>query len=341
MSLPTVSVLNAAIDTIYSVFSNRKTRPGNRYAVGLLQKMRRIFLNAYRADVDFEVTDVLDGSIEAFFGPIVASDGEDDDIAITDSQDDTIYGLLNLAATLARDANDVALTDDAETLAGSMLSAGVIGTALSGDAAAGDVFGVNSANDTKDGGLYAAKGSEPADNDIFMCTSISTIFYLGNHASDFTEGEVAAANSSAVPSVGYRFRVQGANDTTDNGLQAAKGAVVVDNDLFIVTNVGSTSAPGDAAVAYLGNAALIAGEAITVDSGFGRAVAVGDIFQVGGIGDTYDNGLQAAKGIAPADGDVFDVTGATAGSFAVKYLGTVAGISTTDEEQVDFVSLGS
>ncbi len=344
MALPTVSVLNAAIDTIYSVFSNRKTRPGNRYAVGLLQKMRRVFLGAYRADVDFVVTDLLDDSLEGFIGPAIAADADDYDFVVTDTQDPNLFCAMSLSELVADDGTGpLTITDDLETLVASILSGGQIGTILSGDAVVGDIYEVASTGDTVGNEHTAAKGSAPAQYDKFMVTAIGSspsIFFLGGGDGNYADGELAEENTSAIPALGDVFRVQGTGDTTDDALEGAKGSAVADNDTFIITGLGSISNPTGASVDYLGNAAILAGE-LRGSDGLGRAPVVGDLFQVGGTGDTTDNALQAAKGSAPADGDVFEVTGVTAGSVSIKYQGTVAGISTTDEEQVDFVSLGS
>lgn len=56
----------------------------------------------------------------------------------------------------------------------------------------------------------------------------------------------------------------------------------------------------------------------------GRAPEVGDVFAVGGTGDTTDDALQTAKGSAPADGDLFEVTNVGSGTEAVAYLGAAA-----------------
>ncbi|KKK51042.1 hypothetical protein LCGC14_3118920, partial [marine sediment metagenome] len=148
MALPTVSVLNAAIDTIYSVFSNRKTRPGNRYAVGLLQKMRTIFLNAYRGDVDFTVTDGQDDSLEGFFGAAIADTAEDYEYTPTNDQDANLYVMFRKLEDMAVDADDLTLTDNTEFLAAALLAGGEIGTAVGQECVAGDVFSVATANDT-------------------------------------------------------------------------------------------------------------------------------------------------------------------------------------------------
>ena len=64
----------------------------------------------------------------------------------------------------------------------------------------------------------------------------------------------------------------------------------------------------------------------------GRAAVEGDIFQVGGTGDTTDNALQTAKGGAPADGDLFQVA---AGAATFIYLGNVGTPVETDSESVN------
>ena len=53
------------------------------------------------------------------------------------------------------------------------------------------------------------------------------------------------------------------------------------------------------------------------------AILVGNVFQVGGTGDTTDNALAAAKGGAVADNDTFAVTNVTGGSEAVVYVGNL------------------
>lgn len=50
----------------------------------------------------------------------------------------------------------------------------------------------------------------------------------------------------------------------------------------------------------------------------GEAIVIGDVFTVGGTGDTTDNALEAAKGAAVAANDVFKVTGI--GAAAVIFL---------------------
>lgn len=82
-------------------------------------------------------------------------------------------------------------------------------------------------------------------------------------------------------------------------------------------------------------------EAIAVDGELGLAYAaintneltmpIGTVFQVGGAGDFTDNVLATAKGSAPADGDIFQISGAD----AVTYLGA-AQPDFSDDERADF-----
>ncbi len=342
MALPTVTVLNAAIDTIYSVFSNRKTRPGNRYAVGLLQKMRRVILGAYRGDVDFVVVDLADESLEAFMSPTIAADAEDYDIPIADGQDANLWDLFNLSEEKTFE-DDLTYTNDADSnLRGAFITPGEILVGVGAPLLVGDIFQVTAAGDTVDDAFEAAKGSAPANGDFFMLTNVTVgeeeIVWLGLDIS--ADGEFPELdNTDLISAVGATYRVQGTGDTVDNALQAAKGSAVADDDLFVVTGSSVIASSGANSIAYLGPDADLGIAEGALPAAFGRDVVVGDIFQVGGTGDTIGNDLESAKGSAVADGDVFEVTNVTLGSRAIKYLGAVASISTTDEEIVDFVAL--
>lgn len=63
----------------------------------------------------------------------------------------------------------------------------------------------------------------------------------------------------------------------------------------------------------------------------GRPARAGDVFQVGGTGDTTDNVLGTAKGAAVADGDVFVVNAAGTGvTYLVDALDAMASDETAD-----------
>ncbi len=241
MALPTIAVFNTAINAIYDVAANRKTLPGTRYVVGLLQKARAYLITAYAPDVDFVVTDVQDEELNTFIGS---------------------------AAALVFDA-DFAVTDVADAdLAAFFITTGELATALPGSAAA----------------------------------------------------------------VGDIFKVQGSGDTTDNALQGAKGSAPANDDYFIVTNIVTE------AVVYLGNAAVAFADG-ELRATFGKDIVVGDIFQVGGDGDTVQNDLQTAKGSAPADGDVFEVATLAVAAPTITWLGDRASVDFSDNEIADFVNL--
>lgn len=101
-----------------------------------------------------------------------------------------------------------------------------------------------------------------------------------------------------VPVVGDIFKVQGTGDTLDGALETAKGGAPANEDIFVVSNV---LVP---AVVFLAATTLADGE---IWEGAAADVAVGLIFKVAGTGDTTDNALEAAKGSAVADEDMFIV----------------------------------
>ena len=116
---------------------------------------------------------------------------------------------------------------------------------------------------------------------------------------EFFAGELATGLGAA-PAIGDIFKVAGTGDTTDNALETAKGGAVADEDMFVVSAIAS----GSEAVVFLGNTATLADGEIWEGL---TTVVVGDIIKVAGTGDTTDNALQAAKGSAPADEDMFIV----------------------------------
>lgn len=90
----------------------------------------------------------------------------------------------------------------------------------------------------------------------------------------------------------------------------------------------------DFVVTDLADATLVAFFASTGELGIAaaaqnRPLEVGFVFQVGGVGDTTDNALAAAKGSAVADGDIFEVT--NTGTPAVAYLGAAGTLDFTAE----------
>ncbi len=346
MALPTVSALNTIIDDLYSFFTQDKTIPGNRYAVGLIQKFRAQALKQYRVagddSTDIVITDNQDASLEQLLGPAVGAAGEDWDLIVTDAQDENLYSFYNLSETFAFD-DDLTVTDVLESNLPAFF-AGELATGLGQAPVVGDVFKVAGTGDTIDNDIEASKGSAPADEDFFLVTNVTAgseeIIFLGN--AETADGELAEDKSSVAAIVGDIFRVGGTGDTVGNDLEAAKGSAVADNDLFVVTGVSALNVAGNT-VSFLGNAAVAAGELSEAPAspnvgGFGRAVRVGDRFQVGGTGDTLDNALQTSKGSAPADGDIFEITNITVGTRAIKFLGDVADITFADEEIADFVA---
>lgn len=172
-------------------------------------------------------------------------------------------------------ADDIAITvndaTDADLPAFFASPAGELFVAKGGAIVVGDTFTVTSNADTTDNALEGAKGAAVAAGDIFVVTDISTeavVFVVTDIAgpkgniqltvSDITDanlaaffaGELLAAKTAAgdvAIAVGDIFKVQGTGDTTDNALEAAKGSGVVDEDIFVVTDISTE------AVIFVGN----------------------------------------------------------------------------------------
>lgn len=75
---------------------------------------------------------------------------------------------------------------------------------------------------------------------------VNTNRLAGTHTvTDSAQANIAALITALVRSPGDFFKVLGTGDTTDNGLQAAKGGVaVVANDLFYVVSASSVQYVG-------------------------------------------------------------------------------------------------
>jgi len=63
MALPTIAVVSAAVDSLYAVLADRKTREKNRKAVQALQGLKSAVVNAYEADYTVVVTDATDAGV--------------------------------------------------------------------------------------------------------------------------------------------------------------------------------------------------------------------------------------------------------------------------------------
>ena len=137
-------------------------------------------------------------------------------------------------------------------------------------------------------------------------------------------GELALASAAGSVKTGDVFTVQGAGDTTDNALAAAKAAgMLIDAQITVTDTTDATIAALTAATGELG-----------IDIG-AMQVRDGFRFRVLGTGDTTNNALQTAKGSAPAANDVFEVTTSGAG---VTYIGNAATVASGDLFEVSDTS---
>jgi hypothetical protein len=315
MALPSVRDLEAAVLVVYNGLATYKAKmPGAREAVRSLQSVGLSLSNIYKSMLSTSITI-----------------GDTDD---ADLQAALVYPQLTMTVTDATDAD----------LATFFAAAGELYVALTRAPAVGDAFKVTGVGDTTDNALQTAKGGAVAANDVFIVSNIGTpaVVYAGN------DNEIGDAFGRRVQ-VGDTFAVAGTGDTTDNALQGAKDASLLPTIDIVITDLA------DADVATMIGAAGQVGVAL------GRAMRAGDVLQVGGTGDSTDNGLQTAKGSAPADGDkfivdaaatgvtyfvptpvasdIFEVTNVTIGSEAVAYLGQAP--SFVDEEVSDFTGFTS
>lgn len=109
--------------------------------------------------------------------------------------------------------------------------------------------------------------------------------------------------------------VDAADDVIAGLLNNDAGLVALIKDDLTVTDTGDA----DLAAFYVSGGELYAG--------LGNVnAAVGDVFKVAGTGDTTDNALEAAKGSAVANEDVFIVTNIV--TEALVYLGVAAALPT-------------
>ena len=120
MALPNANAVKSAVETIYSVFSDDKTRVGTRFGVQRLNELIGILNRTYGSPVNVAQTDSADANVAAFIG--VGGEGE---ILAANS----VFRLTNGASDL---------TDNA------------FATAKGGAVAAGDVFAVNAAGNGVD-----------------------------------------------------------------------------------------------------------------------------------------------------------------------------------------------
>lgn len=136
------------------------------------------------------------------------------------------------------------------------------------------------------------------------------------------------------------------NAAVDNMFAAIAGNPLQMNSRRAVSNLGElfshlerTYTPlTDFVVTDLTDATLVAFFASTGElfAALGRDPQLGDVFQVGGVGDTTDNALAAAKGGAVADSDVFVVSNAAVP--AVVYLGVAGALDFSGEQVANFIS---
>lgn len=118
--------------------------------------------------------------------------------AVVPNARSAVASLQEVAQVLAQVyVADVDFTVNDQTdadLAAFFAADGELGVALGREARVGDVFKVAGAGDTTDDALAGAKGSDVADNDVFIVDGIgsgASVQHLGNGDADFSSEEVA------------------------------------------------------------------------------------------------------------------------------------------------------
>ena len=138
-----------------------------------------------------------------------------------------------------------------------------------------------------------------------------------------SEGNIRIAAPSRALQVGQVFSVLGSGDNGDDSLEAAKLLALAPDVLVTITDNTQT-------LAVMLDVAGEVGALGEVDAPLGLR------FRVVGTGDTSGDDLQAAKGSAPAAGDVFEVSNNS--QSAVTYIGNAAAVASGDKFLITSVS---
>ncbi len=157
---------------------------------------------------------------------------------------------------------------------------------------------------------------------------------------------VAALGKAAVPGTAFKFYLRHAGETTGEDITLTAGSGVtlsptvqkvagdeVLSVLVLITNAGANFVSFSITISDAVDADLVAffAESGALRAAKGAAIAPGDVFRVGGTGDTTDNALATVKGSGVVANDIFIVTSIS--TPAVSYV-------SNDSEAVTIYSLG-
>lgn len=234
------------------------------------------------ADADLEAFVVSGGELYDAYGraPVVG------DAFQVSGTGDTTDNALETAKGSAAAANDIFIVSNATATTIAVVYAGndgELGLVYGRKLEVGDVFTVAGTGDTTDNALLAAK---TAGLDIDAQITISDTTDATIAALTAATGELGIDIGAMQVRDGFRFRVLGTGDTTDNALQTAKGGAPAAGDVFEVTTAG-------AGVTYIDNIAVAAADVFEVTNVTIGSEAVAYL----GTGAVTTSGISLGRGI--------------------------------------------
>lgn len=143
---------------------------------------------------------------------------------------------MSSVASAVRDVYDcfqITVTDATEADLTAFF-AGELRAAVGETVQVGDLFQVLGTGDTTDNALAAAKLA-----DVDQAITVTDLTDATITAFLAATGQPAVAKGGVALKAGWRFRVNGTGDTTDNALQTAKGSAPAANDVFEVNAAGT------------------------------------------------------------------------------------------------------
>jgi hypothetical protein len=144
MALPSIATAAAAVDSLYAILADRKTRQKNREAVASLQELKEAVVNAYQPDITVVLTDATDAGVSE----AIAAGGE-----------------IGLAKGSAAVVGEIFVTNGGTA----DVTDNALGTAKGGAVASGDRFQISGA----DAVVYLGTATEVSFSDEEIADFVS------------------------------------------------------------------------------------------------------------------------------------------------------------------------
>jgi hypothetical protein len=212
MALPFSGAIEQAVKDIFNALSEHKTRTGKgRAGVAALSEVKAALAEAYRPRIDVTLSDTDAADLDALFdgvgSELVAALGRNAQVgdvfqvgSSADTTDDALAAVKDLGWVY-----DITVTDtDDATIAAYLGSGGEAADDLiSRPHRAGERFMVAGTGDTTDDALEAAKGSAPADGDVFQVNdAVDGVVFIGNNDA-VEDGDVFVVTNVTTEAVAY------------------------------------------------------------------------------------------------------------------------------------------